>query len=148
MDDVASPVPLAGRIGKLRSNAIRDLLAVTQRPDVISMAGGLPAADVKTLWRAASVKEIGRTGISSSIWEKTASLTEREWERVRLHTYYVERIFARTPALAKLGALASLHHERMDGTGYHRGLPSANQSLLARILRLPMLKGHRPFDVR
>ena len=45
MDDVPSPVPLAGRIGKLRSNAIRDLLAVTQRPDVISMAGGLPAAD-------------------------------------------------------------------------------------------------------
>jgi HD-GYP domain-containing protein (c-di-GMP phosphodiesterase class II) len=89
---------------------------------------------VKTLWRAALVKEIGRTGISSSIWEKTTSLTEREWERVRLHTYYVERIFARTPALTKLGALASLHHERMDGTGYHRGLPSANQSLMARIL--------------
>ena len=40
-----TPVPLAGRIGKLRSNAIRELLAITQRPDVISMAGGLPAAD-------------------------------------------------------------------------------------------------------
>jgi HD-GYP domain-containing protein (c-di-GMP phosphodiesterase class II) len=61
-------------------------------------------------------------------------LTEREWERVRLHTYYVERIFARTPALSGLGALASLHHERMDGAGYHRGLPSANQSMMARIL--------------
>jgi HD-GYP domain-containing protein (c-di-GMP phosphodiesterase class II) len=61
-------------------------------------------------------------------------LTEREWERVRLHTYYVERIFARTPALARLGGLASLHHERMDGTGYHRGLPAANQSMMARIL--------------
>lgn len=97
-------------------------------------ACGLPDSDVKTIWRAALVKEIGRTGISSSIWEKTTSLTEREWERVRLHTYYVERIFARTPALAKLGALASLHHERMDGSGYHRGLPSANQSLMARIL--------------
>ena len=36
-----TPVPLAGRIGKLRSNAIRELLAITQRPDVISMAGGL-----------------------------------------------------------------------------------------------------------
>ena len=40
-----TPVPLVGRIGKLRSNAIRELLAITQRPDVISMAGGLPAAD-------------------------------------------------------------------------------------------------------
>ena len=40
-----TPVPLAGRMGKLRSNAIRELLAITQRPDVISMAGGLPASD-------------------------------------------------------------------------------------------------------
>lgn len=112
---------------------------------------GLPDSDVKTIWRAALVKEIGRTGISSSIWEKSAPLTEREWERVRMHTYYVERIFARTPALAKLGTLASLHHERMDGTGYHRGLPAANQSLMARILSaadvyhsLTEARPHRP----
>jgi len=110
------------------SSSIADLAAEAAR------LSGLPDSDVKTLWRAAMVKEIGRTGISSSIWEKTGSLTEREWERVRLHTYYVERIFARTPALAYLGALASLHHERMDGSGYHRGLPAANQPLLARIL--------------
>jgi len=97
--------------------------------------GGLPDSDVKTLWRAALVKEIGRTGITSSIWEKPGSLTEREWERVRLHTYYAERIFARTPALSNLGMLASLHHERMDGSGYHRGLPASNQSNMARILQ-------------
>ena len=105
--------------------------------DLAAAAGhsaGLPDADVKTLWRAALVKELGRTGITSSIWEKTTSLTDREWERVRLHTYYAERIFARTPAIAHLGTLASLHHERMDGSGYHRGLPDANQPWLARIL--------------
>src|ERR1043165_2079436 len=64
---------------------------------------GLPASDVTSIWRAALIKEIGRTGISSNIWEKPAPLTDREWERVRLHTYYVERIFAQTSALAKLG---------------------------------------------
>ena len=110
------------------SSGVADLAAEAGR------LSGLPESDVKTLWRAALVKEIGRTGISSSIWEKIGSLTEREWERVRLHTYYAERIFARTPGLAHLGRLASLHHERMDGSGYHRGLPAANQSLSARIL--------------
>jgi DNA-binding NarL/FixJ family response regulator len=40
----------------------------------------------------------------------------------------------RTPALARLGTLASLHHERLDGSGYHRGLPSASQPLAVRIL--------------
>jgi HD-GYP domain-containing protein (c-di-GMP phosphodiesterase class II) len=112
---------------------------------------GLPTDDVKTLWRAALVKELGRTGISSSLWEKTTTLTEREWERVRMHTYYVERIFARTPALAPLGTLASLHHERLDGSGYHRGLPSASLSAMARILAaadvyhsLTETRPHRP----
>jgi HD-GYP domain-containing protein (c-di-GMP phosphodiesterase class II) len=110
------------------SSGVADLAAEAAR------LSGLPASDVTSIWRAALLKEIGRTGISSSIWEKPASLTGREWERVRLHTYYVERIFAQTPALAKLGALASLHHERLDGSGYHRGLPSASQSPAARIL--------------
>ena len=110
------------------SSGVADLAAEAAR------LSGLPALDVTSIWRAALVKEIGRTGISSSIWEKPASLTDREWERVRLHTYYAERIFAHTPVLAKLGALASLHHERLDGSGYHRGLPLASQSLAARIL--------------
>ena len=110
------------------SSGVADLAAEAAR------RSGLPASDVISIWRAALLKEIGRTGISSSIWEKPASLTGREWERVRLHTYYAERIFAQTPALAKLGTLASLHHERLDGSGYHRGLPSASQSLAARIL--------------
>ena len=110
------------------SSGVADLAAEAAR------RSGLPASDVTSIWRAALLKEIGRTGISSSIWEKPASLTGREWERVRLHTYYAERIFAQTPVLAKLGALASLHHERLDGSGYHRGLPSVSQSLGARIL--------------
>ena len=110
------------------SSGVADLSAEAAR------LSGLPSSDVKTLWRAALVKEIGRTGISSSILEKNSPLNEREWEHVRLHTYYVERIFARTPALSNLGALASLHHERMNASDYHRGLLAANQSLLARIL--------------
>jgi HD-GYP domain-containing protein (c-di-GMP phosphodiesterase class II) len=110
------------------SSGVADLAAEAAR------LSGLPASDVTSIWRAALLKEIGRTGISSSIWEKPGSLTDREWERVRLHTYYAERIFAHTPHLAELGALASLHHERTDGSGYHRGLPSTSQSLAARIL--------------
>lgn len=95
---------------------------------------GLPESDVTTIRRAALLKEIGRTGITSSIWEKTGALTKSEWERVRLHTYYIERILSYTPGLASVGALASLHHERLDGLGYHRGLPFASQPIAARIL--------------
>ena len=95
---------------------------------------GLRAADVVTLHRAALLHDIGRTGVSTSIWDKPGPLSEREWERVRMHPYYTERILARPPALARLGALAGLHHERLDGSGYHRGLPAAMLSPAARIL--------------
>ena len=120
--DLKSPYTLT------HSSGVAELAAEAAR------RGGLPAVDVTTIRRAALLKEIGRTGITSAIWEKTQALTEREWERVRLHTYYAERVLAHPAALARLGALASLHHERLDGSGYHRGLPAASQSLAARIL--------------
>ena len=41
----------------------------------------------------------------------------------------MERILARSRALAPLGALAALHHERLDGSGYHRAAPAGQQPL-------------------
>ena len=86
------------------------------------------------LRRAGLLHDIGRVAVSAGIWGKPGPLSEREWERVRMHPYYTERILARPAALAQLGALASLHHERLDGSGYHRGLPAAMLTPLARIL--------------
>ena len=68
------------------------------------------------LRRAGLLHDIGRVGVSAGIWGKPGPLTEREWEQVRLHPYYTERVLARPPALARLGALAALHHERLDGS--------------------------------
>jgi HD-GYP domain-containing protein (c-di-GMP phosphodiesterase class II) len=95
---------------------------------------GLPEADAIFLRRAGLLHDIGRVSVSAGIWGKPGPLTEREWERVRLHPYYTERVLARPATLAQLGALAALHHERLDGSGYHRGLPAAMLSPSARIL--------------
>jgi HD-GYP domain-containing protein (c-di-GMP phosphodiesterase class II) len=95
---------------------------------------GLPAADIVTLKQAALLHDIGRVGISAGIWGKPGPLSEREWERVRLHPYYTERVLARPTMLAQLGALAALHHERLDGSGYYRGLPASMLAPAARIL--------------
>ena len=59
---------------------------------------------------------------SPSIWDKPEPLVAAHWERVLLHTYYTERILARTPVFAGLAAIAGAHHERIDGSGYHRGV--------------------------
>ena len=95
---------------------------------------GLPEADAITLRRAGLLHDIGRVSVSAGIWGKPGPLTEREWERVRLHPYYTGRVLARPHMLAQLGSLAALHHERLDGSGYHRGLPAAMLSPAARIL--------------
>jgi HD-GYP domain-containing protein (c-di-GMP phosphodiesterase class II) len=78
--------------------------------------------------------DLGRTGVQNGIWEKAGPLTEGERERVRLHPYLTEWILAHPAALAQLGALAALHHERLDGSSYHRGLPASMQPFPARIL--------------
>ena len=96
--------------------------------------GGLPEEAVTELRRAALVHDLGRTGVPNTIWDKPGPLTDAEWERVRLHPYYAERMLARPEALAGLGAIAACHHERLDGSGYHRSLPGSALSPSARIL--------------
>jgi HD-GYP domain-containing protein (c-di-GMP phosphodiesterase class II)/DNA-binding CsgD family transcriptional regulator len=94
----------------------------------------LPEASLVSLRRAALLHDLGRIAISVAIWEKPGALTEDEWERVRLHPYYTERVLARPRALAALGALAAQHHERLDGSGYYRQTPGSLLSMSARTL--------------
>jgi DNA-binding CsgD family transcriptional regulator len=56
------------------------------------------------------------------------------WERVRLHPHFTERAFAQSPALAPIGILAGSHHERLDGSGYHRGTRGPGLDQPARVL--------------
>jgi DNA-binding CsgD family transcriptional regulator len=95
---------------------------------------GLPASDAVHLRRCGLVHDLGRVCVPSTIWEKKSSLTPDEWEQVRLHAYQGDRLLARSPGLAALAATASLHHERCDGSGYHRGVDGRSLPLPARLL--------------
>ncbi|MDE3074645.1 MAG: HD domain-containing protein [Chloroflexota bacterium] len=97
-------------------------------------AGGLPKADCLALWRAGLLHDLGRCGIHNGIWDKNGALTDAEWERVRLHPYLTGRLLVRCPALAPLSELASGHHERADGSGYHRGARAGELSRAVRLL--------------
>ena len=94
----------------------------------------LPAADVTFLRRAALAHDLGRISVPNSIWEKPGPLGLGEWERVRLHSHFTERAFAHSQELAELGRLAGSHHERLDGSGYHRNTEGAGLATAARIL--------------
>jgi HD-GYP domain-containing protein (c-di-GMP phosphodiesterase class II) len=95
---------------------------------------GLPATEVTMVERAALVHDLGAIGVSAGVWDKPGPLTAADRERVRTHPYLTERCLARPPRLAEIGALAALHHERVDGSGYPRGVHGDGLSLAARLL--------------
>ena len=95
---------------------------------------GLAADAVAFLRRAALAADLGRVGVSNAVWEKPGPLGFGDRERARLHTHFTERAFAQSSALAPVGILAGSHHERLDGSGYHRGLRGPALDKAARIL--------------
>jgi response regulator RpfG family c-di-GMP phosphodiesterase len=95
---------------------------------------GLSEAEVVTLRRAGVVHGLGRLGVSNAIWDKRGPLGAGERERVRMHPYLTERMLHQSPALAPLGSVAVQLRERLDGSGYPRGLSGAVIPLPARVL--------------
>jgi HD-GYP domain-containing protein (c-di-GMP phosphodiesterase class II) len=95
---------------------------------------GLTAHEVRLLRRAALVQDLGRLGVPNSIWDKPGPLSAGEAERVRLHPYYTSRMLARSEPLDELGQWAASHHERLDGSGYHRGVRGSALSRPERVL--------------
>jgi HD-GYP domain-containing protein (c-di-GMP phosphodiesterase class II)/DNA-binding CsgD family transcriptional regulator len=97
---------------------------------------GLTDDEVGRIEIAGLLHDVGRVGVSNAVWEKSAPLNRVEWEQVRMHAYFTERILASSRSLAPIATVAGMHHERLDGSGYHRGseafaLPTAARLLAA-----------------
>jgi HD-GYP domain-containing protein (c-di-GMP phosphodiesterase class II) len=95
---------------------------------------GLSGPDVRQLRLAALLHDLGRVAISNAVWEQPRSLRSDEWEQVRLHPYYSERILTGSEALRPVARWAGMHHERLDGSGYHRGCGPGDLPMPVRIL--------------
>jgi HD-GYP domain-containing protein (c-di-GMP phosphodiesterase class II) len=91
-------------------------------------------AELTAIRRAGLVHDMGRVAVHPRIWQQPRALTADEWEQVRLHPYHTERVLSRSPFLSQLAPVAVAHHERLDGSGYHRGCPGADLPFPARLL--------------
>jgi len=99
-----------------------------------AQVGGYGAEAIATLWRAGLIHDLGRIGVSNAIWDKPGPLTDAERERVRLHPYLTDRMLARVAALDRCREIASRHHERLDGSGYPKGLTATSLTPSDRLL--------------
>jgi HD-GYP domain-containing protein (c-di-GMP phosphodiesterase class II)/DNA-binding CsgD family transcriptional regulator len=90
--------------------------------------------EIATLRRAALLHELGTTAVPNSILDKRGPLTHAEFDRVELHPMLTEQMLGRSPALAVLNPVAAAHHEKADGSGYHKGLRADATDRAARVL--------------
>ena len=97
-------------------------------------AGGGLADDAPRLCVAGHLHDLGRVAVSSRIWDKAGPLTDAERDQVHLHPFHSESVVGRVPELQDVAVLVGQHHERCDGSGYHRGTTAPRQSFGSRLL--------------
>jgi hypothetical protein len=78
--------------------------------------------------------DLGRASVPNGIWDKPGALNPVERERVEQHAYHSERVLARTRLFDGLATVVGRHHERLDGSGYHRGAAAAGIDELGRMV--------------
>jgi HD-GYP domain-containing protein (c-di-GMP phosphodiesterase class II) len=110
---------------------------------------GLDDREVRGLHRAGLLHDVGKLGVSSAILDKPGKLTDAEWSAMRRHPEWSLQILQRIPAFLELAHVAAAHHERLDGTGYFRGLRAEHLDRPARILAVAdvaeALSSERPY---
>lgn len=107
---------------------------VTKAAVGISRHMGLPREQVVLIRRAALLHDIGKLGVPNTILEKNGAPTEAEWATIRQHPQHTYDILQRIPQFEALAKVAAAHHERLDGSGYYRGLGGKELNLPMRIL--------------
>jgi HD-GYP domain-containing protein (c-di-GMP phosphodiesterase class II) len=95
---------------------------------------GLNDETAAALRRAAFVHDFGTTVVPNSIWDKPGPLTRAEFDRVELHPMVTEQMLRRSPALDVVNPVASAHHEKCDGSGYHKRLRADDEDLSTCVL--------------
>jgi len=107
---------------------------VAHYTDLIAEGLGLSPERRRWLRRGALLHDVGKLGVSNSVLDKPGALDRNEWDAVKQHAIYSERILARVRAFAELATIAGAHHERLDGNGYPRGLAAPDIALETRII--------------
>jgi HD-GYP domain-containing protein (c-di-GMP phosphodiesterase class II) len=127
----------------------RHSVRVTEYAMQIARTLHLPEDRLEDLRRAALLHDLGKLGVPNSILDKPGKLTDEEFETVRAHPRHTHEILAPIEGFERVTAIASAHHERLDGRGYWRGLTSEQLDLEMRIVAaadvFDALSAERPY---
>lgn len=115
----------------------------------IAEAFGIHGRRLTTLRRAALLHDIGKLAVPNTILDKQGKPTSEEWETIRRHPYYTFAILKQIRGFERMAEVAAAHHERLDGTGYFRGIDAEQLDLDMRIIAVAdvfdALTAERPY---
>ena len=100
----------------------------------MARTAGADEATVGHVVVAGLLHDVGKLGVSNLILDKPGALDAAEREAIEAHPLHTWAIVSRIPALAEVARTASLHHEKLDGSGYPWGLGAAELDRWARVL--------------
>ncbi|MGO8692779.1 MAG: HD domain-containing phosphohydrolase [Rectinemataceae bacterium] len=110
---------------------------VTKYAMAICEVMGLPRELTEVIRVASQLHDYGKIGIKDSILKKNGPLTGKEREEIKTHVVKTQDILERISfngVYQQVPFIAGAHHERLDGTGYPRGLKGEEIPLGARII--------------
>ena len=102
--------------------------------DMIAEELGISLTERRRLKRAALLHDIGKLGVSNSVLDKPGRLEGEEWQQMKRHAEFSEMILSRIAAFADLALIGGAHHEKLDGSGYPRGLKGDEITFETRIV--------------
>lgn len=108
------------RVSKLSANIARKM--------------NVPSIAIEKLRLAARLHDIGKLNIDSQVLEKPSSLTDEEYEQVKMHSETGFRILSSVEDYKELSLIVLAHHEKYDGSGYPRGLKGKKIPFESRII--------------
>lgn len=98
---------------------------------------GFTDSEMKKLSEGAILHDIGKISLDQSILFKNGKLTQEEFQHIKLHPEYGYQMLKKNSFLVEPSRLISLeHHERMDGSGYPKGLKSDEIHLFSKIVAI------------
>lgn len=96
---------------------------------------GMSEADLERLGLCGLLHDVGKMRVQPEILHKPSALTEKEFNIMKAHTVHGRNLLMSSPGIPNSTIdVAYSHHEKIDGTGYPRGLKSSGISELAKII--------------
>jgi putative nucleotidyltransferase with HDIG domain len=107
---------------------------VTQLAVAIALEMGLPTEKVDAIYYSSLIHDIGKINIPSEILSKPGKLTDLEFDLIKNHAIYGWEILRDIRFPWPVAEIVLQHHERVDGSGYPKGLKGEDILLEAKII--------------